>query len=383
MAELRDATIRKAVPKATRYEIKCGVRPGLRLVVQPSGAKSFIYRYTFGKTYKKLTLGTYPTMTLATAIAEHRKAADALAAGEDPAVAFKARRSGDVDVDATVMAYAKLYESLHLPTLAEGTQKYMKAELDRITDKLGNKDIKTVTQNDVQKIIDGAITRGPSAQRTTWKVARAFFAWAAGRARIDSPCVDIGEPSKDSERKRFLKDDEIRIVWKAAEAAGDAPGALVKLLLLTGCRRDEIAYLRRAEVKAEKLEFPASRTKNDEPHSVPITPMIRRVLGTLPKSGEYVLNGNGAGLGGHTKARAAIKTPGLDHWTYHDLRRSFASGMARLGVPIHVTELCLNHKSGISNKPIVRIYQQYNYEAEVKAAFEKWNAHVESLVAEK
>jgi len=152
--------------------------------------------------------------------------------------------------------------SLHLPTLAEGAPKYMKAELDRITDRLGTKDIKTVTQNDVQKIIDGAITRGPSAQRTTWKVARAFFAWAAGRARIDSPCTDIGEPSKDSERKRFLKDDEIRIVWKAAEAAGDAPGALVKLLLLTGCRRDEIAYLRRAEVKAEKLEFPASRTNH-------------------------------------------------------------------------------------------------------------------------
>jgi len=110
--------------------------------------------------------------------------------------------------------------SLHLPTLAEGAPKYMKAELDRITDRLGTKDIKTVTQNDVQKIIDGAITRGPSAQRTTWKIARAFFAWAAGRARLDSPCTDIGEPSKDSERKRFLKRPVTILVNNAGVSCG-------------------------------------------------------------------------------------------------------------------------------------------------------------------
>ena len=76
-------------------------------------------------------------------------------------------------------------------------------------------------------------------------------------------------------------------------------------------------------------------------------------------------------------------TPTLDHWTYHDLRRSFASGLARLGMPLQVTELALNHKSGVSNKPLVRIYQQHNYAAEIKAAFEAWSAHVKSLVGVK
>ncbi len=82
-------------------------------------------------------------------------------------------------------------------------------------------------------------------------------------------------------------------------------------------------------------------------------------------------------------ARAAVKTPTLNHWTYFDLRRSFAPGLARLGVPLQVTELCLNHKSGVSNKPLVRIYQQHDYAAEVKAAFEKWSVHVEALIAAK
>jgi integrase len=83
--------------------------------------------------------------------------------------------------------------------------------------------------------------------------------------------------------------------------------SVAKLLLLTGCRRNEIGYLRHANVKATEIVFPESLTKNGEPHSVPITPMIRRLLGALPKSGEYVLTGNGAGLGGHTKASPVIK----------------------------------------------------------------------------
>jgi Arm DNA-binding domain len=82
---LTDVVIKYAKPKVTRYEIKDASRPGLRLIVQPkSGAKSFVYRYTFGHTYKKITLGTYPTMTLKAAIAAHRNAADALAEGRDP-----------------------------------------------------------------------------------------------------------------------------------------------------------------------------------------------------------------------------------------------------------------------------------------------------------
>jgi hypothetical protein len=102
---LTDVVIKKAPKKAARYEIKDASRPGLRLVVQPSGAKSFVYRYTFGDVYRKLTLGAYPTVDLKAAIAEHRKAADDLAAGNDPAIAFKKKRGGDVAADDTVTAY--------------------------------------------------------------------------------------------------------------------------------------------------------------------------------------------------------------------------------------------------------------------------------------
>jgi integrase len=377
---LTDVVVKGARPKSARYELRDASRPGLRLVVQPSGVKTFVYRYTFGMRYKKLTLGPpYPTTTLKAAIAAHRDAADALAAGKDPATA---RRKGTA-ADDTVTAHAKLYEDLHVATLSEGTADYVKVELDRISDALGNRAIASVTQKDVQTIIDQAMARGPAARNTTWKVARAFFAWVTSRSDIpESPVAKIARPSKDRIRKRALDDAEIKIAWQAADAAGGPPGALVKLLLLSGCRRDEICYLPRTDIKADKIVFPGSRTKTGEPHTVPITPMIRHVLESLSKSGKFALTGADKGLGGHSQARDAVETTSIEHWTYHDLRRTFASGLARLGVPIQVTELCLNHKSGVGSDPLVQIYQQHDYAKEVVAAFEKWSSHVASLVIE-
>jgi integrase len=231
-------------------------------------------------------------MTLKAAIAAHGEAADALAAGIDPAIAFKAKRgAGDVAADDTVTAYVETFRKQRFRKLAKGTQYYYGLELDLLVEAIGNRDIRRVTPRDIQKHIDDAIERGDAAQRTTWKVARAFFNWAAPRTGIESPVADIAAPSKDTERKRFLPDDEIELVWEAADDDGGAPGAMVKLLLLTGCRRDEIAYLPRAHIKADKIVFPESLTKNNEPHSVPITSMIRRVLDTLPKSGKFALTG--------------------------------------------------------------------------------------------
>lgn len=380
-----DMNVRNLKPRKTRYEDKVAGFPGLRVVVQPNGTKAFVLRYSYGKKYRKLTLNAYQPNTgaLATAQEHYRDAIAALNRGENPADAVRKRRSGNVDADDTVTAYVEMFKQQRFSKLAVGTADYYATELDRLVDAFGATDIAKVTPKDVQKVIDKAIDRGDAAQRTTYKVARAFFNWASPRAGVDSPCEKIAAPSKDTERKRWLDDAEIKVVWKAAETAGGAPGALVKLLLLTGCRRDEICYLRRDQIRDNRIVFPESLTKNNEPHSVPITPAIRRALDTLPDKSEYALTGNGAGLGGHSKARAAIKTPSLEHWTFHDLRRSFASGLARLGVPLQVTELCLNHKSGVSNRPLIRIYQQHDFAKEVKAAFEKWSAHVESLIAEK
>ncbi len=383
---ITDTTCRNAKARGVKYEIVDAARIGFRLLVQPSGAKSLIFRYTAPDgIYSNLLLAKYVpgTNALATALERYTTALDAIARRENPKATLKPKH----DDDATVTANVARYKKAKAPDWSPTTAYLAGNELRHLADAVGAKTIRDVTRKDVQKVIDDAAQRGPHAQVATWKWVRAFFQWVFDRDDISVNPVDkIKRPRDDTKRDRFLDDREIKIVWKAATDAGGPAGALVKLLLLTGCRRTEITHLKWREVEGTEIVLPGRgidrKTKNRKAHRVPITPMIRRVLDDLPHTGTYVVTGSDAGLGGHTKARAKIETPKLDDWTFHDLRRSFSSGLARLKVPLEVTERCLNHSSGEHAKPLVAIYQHYEYEAEVKAAFEKWSDHVTALVAD-
>jgi integrase len=154
-------------------------------------------------------------------------------------------------------------------------------------------------------------------------------------------------------------------------------GALVKLLILTGAHRNEITELPRDEIKTEAIELPSERTRNATPHTLPLTPMMRRVLETLPRTGKFVLNGTDRPFGDHSGAKEKI-APAIRPWTLHDLRRSFASGLQRLGVAPHIVELALNHRSGTFSG-VAGIYQRHRYAKEVRDAFELWSEHIETL----
>ena len=183
--------------------------------------------------------------------------------------------------------------------------------------------------------------RGPSAGVTAWKIAKAFFAWCEAREDdFASPVRSIRKPAKEKSRDRVLDDAELKLTWEAADAEGGAPGALIKLLMLSGARRNEITELARDEIAADAIELQGERTKNGFPHTIPITPMIRRVLDALPGTGKFVLNGMDRPFGDHSGAKEMVR-PAIRPWTLHDLRRSFASGLQRLGVAPHIVELAL------------------------------------------
>ena len=386
---ITDLTCKNAKARESKYEIADATRIGFRLSVQPSGAKSLILRYTAPDgTWSNMILAKYTpdTNALAIALDAYRNAQDALARKVDPKVALKPQH----DDNATVTAHVTRYKAAKAPDWSPGTAYNVGIELDYLTDAIGSKAMRDVTRQDVQKVIDAAGKRGkdgkstPHAQVSSWKWIGAFFAWVYGRDEIPSnPVEKIERPRKDTMRKRKLTDAEIKIVWSAAETAGGPPGNLVKLLLLTGMRRTEATHLTWKEVGDDCIRLAGSRTKNGEPHTIPITPMIKRVLDGIERKGKFVLGSGDCseGLGGHTKAKRKIKTPDLEEWTYHDLRRTFANGLARLGVALAVTELALNHKSGTTADPLVQIYQDFNYTKEVKAAFELWSAHVEGLLS--
>jgi integrase len=153
--------------------------------------------------------------------------------------------------------------------------------------------------------------------------------------------------------------------------------------LLTGCRLNEVAQMRRAELSDDGAVWtiPGVRTKNHREHRLVLPPQARAILAAVPTTGDLVFTTDGqhpVSCGSKIKQRldAAMQT---SLWRLHDLRRTTASGMARLGVALPVIERVLNHLSG-SFAGIVAVYQHYQFEPEKQAALERWAAHIESLI---
>jgi integrase len=263
-----------------------------------------------------------------------------------------------------------------------GTAANINRELEHMQDAWPGRTLRSISKKDVIMLIDKAMKRGPSAGVTAWKVAKAFFGWCESREDdYASPARSIRKPAKEKSRDRVLDDAEIKLTWEAAEAEGGPAGALVKLLILSGARRNEITELARQEIKTDAIELPGERTKNGLPHSIPLTAMMRRILDTLPGTGSFVLNGSDRPYGDHSGAKEKV-TPAIRPWTLHDLRRSFASGLQRLGVAPHIVELALNHRSGTFSG-VAGIYQRHRYAKEVAEAFAAWSRHIETVTAKK
>jgi integrase len=212
--------------------------------------------------------------------------------------------------------------------------------------------------------------------------------WAVEREIIDtSPCTGAKRPGVERARERILTDDELRNVWLAADQLGGQYGALVKLLILTAARRTEVAAMRWAELDLKEAlwTLPGNRTKNGQTHTIPLAKPALDIIESLPRlCDEFVITATGAGpwrgyVVGKLKL-AALLPPDIPHWTLHDLRRTAASGMARLGVALPVIEKVLNHTSG-TFRGVVQVYQRHDFAAEKREAVQIWARHVLALGA--
>ena len=162
-----------------------------------------------------------------------------------------------------------------------------------------------------------------------------------------------------------MTDDELRRVWQAAEGLGPLNGAVVRLLVLTGQRRNEVAHMQWGEIDLEKRlwTLPRERVKNDRRHEVPLSSQAVTIIQALPRiSDRFVFSTNAESPVndfGKNKDRLD-ELSGVSDWVLHDLRRTVASGMARLGISLAVIEKVLNHVSG-SFAGIVGVYQRHEF----------------------
>ncbi|MDR6288610.1 integrase [Inquilinus ginsengisoli] len=399
----------KPAPTGKRIEIRDTHTNGLSLRVgdgdEGSGTWTVVYRHQ-GK-QRRLTLGRYPAVSLDGARKAASKALDAVTLGSDPA-ADKIVARTSLPVQQRTMR--KAVEDWLKRDQSENRRS---TEVERIFNKdvlpkLGDRALADITRPDIVAVIDAISDRGAKiAANRTQAHMRRFFRWCVGvRGILAADPMNLMEfQNAEKERTRALSDSELAEVWRAASVEPGPFGSAVKLLMVTAARRDEIISATKVEVQGDNLVLSAERTKTDTPRNIPLTPLAQQILADLPKhKGPYLFsttNGHKPFSGvsvAMTRLRTNImglrardaQAAGRDlstvaempHFTLHDLRRSAASGCQPFGVMPVVIEQWLGHESG-SRSGIVRIYQTYKYEKEVRALAEQWSRHVESITGTK
>jgi integrase len=364
--------------------------PGLYLVLQPSGARSWAVRYRGGGRPRKHTLGSYPTIDLKTARDLAGRALRAAAEGRDPGREKAHDRAAGRD---TVEAIAEQFIKRHCsrknrPSTKTGTERLLR---QYVLPRWGTRLARDITRRDVIDLLDRIVDAGkPIAANRVLAAVRKMFNWCLERDILEkTPFAGVKPPTDEQPRDRVLKDSEIRAAWLAADQLGGPFGALVKILILTGQRRDEVARMQWAELNLEAALWvlPPERVKNKLAHEIPLSAPALAVLEALPRVGDqFVLTTSGeAPSSNYSKGKRrldALLPSDMLAWRLHDLRRSVASGMAQIGVSLPVIEKCLNHISGTFSG-IVSVYQKHTFADEKRAAFDAWGAFVADLVSDR
>jgi integrase len=350
---------------------------GLALRVSCGASKTWVYTYRRGSKIRRLTLGSFPAMSLGEARAAWREAHMDVKAGRDPSLERRRLAS---------LLFADVFEDwLRRDQATNRTRSAIERMLRKdVLPYWQHRSVADITRRDVLDILDGVVDRGSPvmANRVHSHLDR-LFNWSVERGiLVISPMAGIKKPSEEKSRSRVLDDAELLKVWGAADADGAPFGSIVKLLILTGARRDEIGGLKWSEIRDDEIRLEGDRTKNGIPHLIPLSAPAQEILRSLNRhAGSHVFSKYGTPVSGYSKAQARLRSSAAvhEHWTIHDLRRTVATGLQRMGVQLTVTEAVLGHVSG-SRRGVIGIYQRHDYADEKRAALEAWGAHVLALV---
>jgi integrase len=349
-------------------------------------ACTWIFQYKLG-THKKMRLGKLSEIdakrarTLADAL-KGQVAEAKLGHGIEPAETREKKKEESQpkpkpkSLGATIEQY--LADKSGKPRSLEETSRHLRtqwAPLHRLS--LGS-----VTRADVAaRLATLAKDSGPVAANRARASLSAFYRWAIGEGLCDAnPVAGTNKREENGPRERSLSDADAAAVWLAAP--DNDYGRIIRLILLTGCRRDELGSLRWSEVDLEDrtLTLAPERTKNGQTHVVPLSESAMAVLGTANRRAnrEPVFGIGEHGFSGWSKAKSALDVKLKEEWTLHDLRRTVRTGLGKLGVAPHVAEALLNHLP----PRLIRTYDRNTYAAEKKAALDLWASHLQAAIAQ-
>ena len=358
---------------------------GLAVRVTAGGGKSYLAQYSFAGSKRRIPLGSCSAISLADARLAARQIVGAVAGGKDlvserKLAALDARRKA-LTLDVLIGQWEKLHLSGKRPNYAGAAS----SALRRSFGKLLEAPATALDRAAVVQVLDDLAKDGKAPMAgATARYGSALFSWAVKRGTIPSNPFERVPVAPTARRDRVLSDDEIRAIWNATEGMGSF-NAIVRSLLLTGQRREEVSGLTWSELDPgfSVWTLPAARSKNGKPHVIPISAQMEALLHAQPRIGgtDLVFPGERGVFSGWSKSKDRLdRRSGVTDWTLHDLRRTMATGLQRLGVRLEVTEAVLNHVAG-SRAGIIGVYQRHTWSDEKRAALNAWGAHVAAIVA--
>ncbi|SDX55552.1 tyrosine-type recombinase/integrase [Thiocapsa roseopersicina] len=413
--QLTDAAVKrlKTPTETDRIEYWDTKTSGLGLRVSSSGVRTWVMLLRVLKDgrwkQQRLTLGRYPGVTLAQARAKAIEAKGKAEQGEDPGAALRATKTAMVDdsrntFETVVGEFLTLYRGRKKRKPAPRTL----AEIKRV---LGSdlfaewraRPMTKITRRDVMDVLDVLTARGAEvmANRTLAYLSM-LFGWALQREIIAAdPTEHVKKPGAEQSRERVLTLEEMRAIWKATEPTqanhGDLFAGIVRTLMMTGQRREEVGGMRWSEIDGETWTLPDERTKNHREHIVHLSAAVLAILKerkaeqeAMGIKSEFVFTtgiqrkGNPpSSFSGWSKSKERLdRRAEIAAWTLHDLRRTLATRMAEdLNIPPHVIEATINHVSG-SRAGVAGTYNRALYLPERRAALDGWAGYVLQIVGE-
>jgi integrase len=377
---LTQLTVDKTKPRGGRYEIPDGPGgvPGFALRVGTTGGKSYVVRVRARGIQRRVLIGKAAVLDLAEARARARKIVDQAREGMDPAPKAQPRRE-------TVAAAAEEYLARHVRRnlrSSVATERRLKRD---VVAAWGDRPVDSITRRDVVALVDAIADKAPVSANRTLQLVHRFFRWCVKRSILEAnAAAGIDLPHKEHGRDRTLTDGELAAAWGAFEAMGWPWGDFGRLLVLTGARRAEWAEARWSELDLEHAlwTLPPARSKSGKGHVLPLTPLMIEILTAMPRvDGEELLfpsRRRGRPIRSFSKALPWVhEASGTSGWSWHDLRRTFRTGLARLGVQPHVAERVIGHAFG---SKVERTYDRHRYLPEVRQALLLWQAELERII---
>jgi integrase len=349
-------------------------------------AKTWVVQYRIGAQQRRESLGDVRKVTLEDARKIARQRFAQVELGVDPAAERNHALAARVTLAVVSERYLEAKHDVMRPNTYKAAQRYFRGHWKPLHDRPIEGAAK-ISRADVAARLQVLIKQhGRTSAARARDYLSAFYTWAMKEGLCESnPVLATNDPTAGRlPRDRVLNDDEIRAIWTACQ--DDDAGRIVRLLLLLGCRREEIGGLKWSEVNLDTglMTILGARTKNHRTLELILPGVAIDILRSAPRQvgRDFIFGRFGGAFSGWSAAKLRLDAriamaagKPIAPWRLHDLRRTMRSGLGRLGVPPHVAELAINHvKGGVQG-----IYDRYTYQGEIARALTLWADHIRSI----